>query len=497
MSKIVAKRFVKNDTWTCPAGVTSVTVTLKRRTPFFNRIQHSSTDKAGFLDKYGNAYAWGQNSFGSLGTNDITPKSSPTLVVGGLKFVKHYSNNVAEASLGITDRGDLYAWGPNSSGQLGDNTVVSKSSPVAVSGGLKFIDCVAANVTGSSGVTFGITTSGNLFSWGNATGGVLGDGTTTPKSSPTLVVGGLKWKNINPRDGGSVLGIATNGNMYGWGLNTNGSLGDGTTTPRSSPTLVVGGLSWLKLDLSKYEVSSRTGAITTSGDMYMWGYNDSGQIGDGTTTPKSSPTLVVGGLKFKDLAVGATTYGLTTANQLYAWGLNNFGQLGDNSTTNRSSPVAVLGGLKFAKIGMNSVYTAAWGLTFDGTLYAWGQNNFGQLGVGDFSPRSSPVAVVGGLKFSDIFPGGIRMLAIATDGQLYAWGYNSDGQVGDGTTNNQNSPVVVLNNCLALDDGMPSKIISVTPGTAYAVRFNQIGICFGTERVASGIFDEIILQYKG
>lgn len=345
----------------------------------------------------GTAYAWGSNSSGEIGDGTVANKSSPILVLGGIKFVK--VSKGSGFNLGITEDGKAYGWGANNGGQLGDGTVVPKSSPVAVLGGIKFRDISAG---GEHSV--GIAEDGTAYAWGSNSGnGQLGDGTVAAKSSPVAVVGGLKFKQIFA-GGFHNIGITEDGTAYGWGENFLGKLGVGDRTKRSSPVAVVGGLKF-KAVASSVDGQHSMG-ITEDGTCYAWGDNTNGQLGDGTVVPKSSPILVLGGLKFKSIAANSySSYGLEEDGDAYAWGDNTefgtpIGQLGDGTVIPKSSPVAVVGGLKFRAIAGGGIFgTTATALTEAGDLYSWGGNTFvGDLGDGTFSAnKSSPVAVLGGL----------------------------------------------------------------------------------------------------
>jgi alpha-tubulin suppressor-like RCC1 family protein len=263
-----------------------------------------------------------------------------------------------------------------------------------------------------------LTQAGLLYGWGLNSQGEAGIGNQTPTSVPTLVVGPQAFQSIFGSFGGSsgstsMFGLTKDGILLAWGAtNTGGQLGVGDVTPRSSPTLVLGnGVPWAQVQSDN---SSFTYGLTQAGVLYAWGFNTNGQLGDGTVAAKSSPVAVLGGLTFKQFVLpsisnsDACIVALTTAGAAYAWGLNSNGQLGVGDVTPRSSPVAVLGGLTFSQVVGAQV--SFFGITSAGAAYAWGLNQNGQLGVGDVTPRSSPVAVLGGLAFSKILGnGGLRL----------------------------------------------------------------------------------------
>lgn len=379
--------FTTDQNWTVPAGVTKLKVKA------FSTAEEAQSNLGSNikLDTSRKPWSWGHNiNFGAIGDGTTVHKSSPVAVAGNLRF------KMVSYACGVTADGKCYAWGANNQGQIGDGTSVPKSSPVLVVGGLKFEQVVCR---GESNIKTGLTTDGDVYCWGVNSQGELGDGTTTSKSSPTLVLGGLKFKQV-----GEACGITLDGSTFVWGLGFDGGNGDGTQTDHSSPVQVIGGLKFKKI--CQVGGAGRAYlAVTEDGTPYAWGRNSYGQLGDGTTAHKSSPVLVLGGLKFVAIAGGGgVAAGLTANGTLYTWGNNFEGALGigtSGSGTYQSSPVAVIGGLKFSSItATEDSGPALFALTRDtGLLYAWGINNRGQLGDGTSTDRSSPVLVVGGLNF--------------------------------------------------------------------------------------------------
>ncbi len=208
--------------------------------------------------------------------------------------------------------------------------------------------------------------------------------------------------------------------------------------------LVAGGLFFSQISAGSFY---RLGLDSTSGQLYAWGLNSSGSLGVGDIATRSSPVAVLGGIPFtKVFAAGwsSSTYGITASGQLYGWGVNTSGQLGLGDVANRSSPVAVVGGLTFSNLFVGLFCT--FGVTSSGALYAWGANTGGQLGVGDIVSRSSPVAVLGGLTFSQVTTQGSvnSVLGLTTAGVAYGWGNNSFFELGVGNNVARSSPVAVL-----------------------------------------------------
>jgi alpha-tubulin suppressor-like RCC1 family protein len=367
-------------------------------------INYSSLDVNTYI-----AYSWARNDFGQLGTGNTTSRSSPVTVVGGITNWSRVSGGDRH-SLGLTSTGILYAWGRNYSGQLGDGTTTSRSSPVTVVGGITNWTQLSAGKQHN----LGLTSAGIAYAWGYNFPGSLGDGTTTSRSSPVTVVGGItNWSQLAAGSGFS-LGLTSSGIAYAWGYNAlAGQLGDGTKTNRSSPVTVIGGITnWTHLAAGQY--SSHSLGITATGILYAWGANGQGQLGDGNTTARSSPVTVVGGItNWSQLAAGGShSLGLTSTGIAYAWGYNGYGKLGDGTTTNRSSPVTVVGGItNWTQVSASSPHSL--GLTSTGIAYAWGYNGKGQLGTGDTTARSSPATILGGItNWTQLSAGGNHSLGI-------------------------------------------------------------------------------------
>jgi YD repeat-containing protein len=241
--------------------------------------------------------------------------------------------------------------------------------------------------------TAAVRTSGSAWAWGTNSYGRLGDNTISNRSSPVSVVGGFSdWCQISA-GGKWTAAVRTNGTAWAWGYNLQGRLGDNTVTCRSSPVSVVGGFTnWCQISAGRYH----TAAVRTNGTAWAWSYNGQGQLGDNTTTSRISPVSVVGGFSdWSKISAGSFfTAAVRTSGSAWSWGCNSSGRLGDNTTTNRSSPVSVVGGFTdWCQISVGE-HTAA--VRTSGSAWAWGSNSSGQLGDDTTTPRSSPVSVVGG-----------------------------------------------------------------------------------------------------
>ncbi len=500
-------------TWTAPTGCTRVRVIA-------HNVYRTRLYQFGFLDPYGNAFAAGANLSAEIGDGTQVAKSSPVAVLGGFQFASVHgavyddTNDTMRARFGLTSDGTAYVWGGN--GNTGSYVVgvgdgVPRSSPVAVLGGFKYSK-IMTNGSAASGITPG----GKLYSWGFHLRGVMGTGATFSTSSPIAVLGGLIFSRFDSQGkyaigsastiGTYAMGITADGVAYMWGCNAGRQLGVGDAVARSSPVAVLGGISWNKIAIAATGSDGGVSiGINTSGVAYSWGGGSPGTLGAGATNSASSPIAVLGGLTFVDVGTNATnSWGLTSSGALYMWGLNDSGQLGLGDVVNRSSPVAVLGGIAFERVfqGRGNNQGSMLGLSTDGILYGWGFNHKGQLGLGDIIPRSSPVAVLGSLKFADVLmSANYSTWAVASDGAVYGWGLNDNGQLALGDVTARSSPVAVLGsagvdarNCNPLT--MTKEInIPVTAGTSYTVMCTDTRSSFGNTPLG-GPCEKITIEYE-
>ena len=340
-------------------------------------------------------------------------------------------------SCGVTDEGAAYCWGYSTLGGLGNGTNGVSSTPEPVSGGLSFASVSA----GGHDTTCGVTVDGAAYCWGENYHGQLGDGAhgiANRRSTPVPVLGGLSFASVSPGLS-HTCGLGVDGSAYCWGSNGDGRLGDGGTGYLGlSPRPVAGGVNFTSVSAGYYH----TCGVTVTGDAYCWGQNDSGQLGDGSTTDRLTPVLVAGGLSFNSVSAAIDhTCGVTATGDAYCWGQNDYGQLGDGSTAWSAPPVRVESSGSFGSVSAGKYHTC--GVTATGDAYCWGQNDSGQLGHGSTTDRLAPVLVADGLTFGSISAGRASTCGLALGGMGYCWGANWSAQLGDGTTVNRLTPVPV------------------------------------------------------
>lgn len=352
---------------------------------------------------------------------------------------------------------NAWSWGANNVGQVGDGTTTNRSSPVSITGSFTDWVSVACAGPTTYGHSLGVRANGTLWAWGSGVDGLygtsaLGDGTTSVRSSPVSVVGGFTdWVSASAGHMYS-MGLRANGTIWRWGRST------GTAVDSTSPLLLPGGFTdWTSISTGLAGTSMVSGVhnlgIRANGTLWAWGKNGTGffaipdgRLGNNDGADQGSPVSVVGGFTnwISAAAGGFHSLGLRSDGTLWAWGEGYSGQLGDNTTVKKSSPVSVVGGFtNWIQISAGASHNLA--IRADGTMWGWGQNTTGQIGDGTTTNRSSPVSVVGGFAdWTSSSAGVYQSLGIRASGTLWAWGSNSSGQLGSGNTTSRSSPVAVI-----------------------------------------------------
>ncbi len=363
--------------------------------------------------------------------------------VGLLRF--RYVDAGSYHACGITTTEESVCWGYNEDGQTGAGafstiapmTRVSTDRTVRMSGGGRHHSC---EVTLAGEVWCGGSNAAGQLNGSPSAGREAFFGAVTLPVATTfrVVQAGLLH----------TCALSLSEQLWCWGSNGEGQIGVGPTTPIPGTAITpIGGFVG-----DGFNAVTTTGlhtcALTTAGQAQCWGWNESGQLGDGTNTTTGDP-VAVGGFTFRTepdvvphapdpdfyipgqafISAGfAHTCGVTSTNNIACWGENESGQLGRGNFTDASTPGIVVGGITWRAVSAGFKHTC--GLSTEGQAYCWGNNDFGQLGDGSSTPTSAPVVVAGGLTFQSLSAGETFSCGVATTGAVYCWGDNTYGQLG-------------------------------------------------------------------
>lgn len=413
-------------------GLTSGVVQIAAGTDHFCAIKDS-----------GAIVCWGENTSGNLGDNSTTDRNAPVDVstLDGKQTAYVQIGGGLDFTCGLTAFGTVQCWGEGLDGRLGNGGTTDSTTPVDV---LNLTDVTQLSVGYDHSCALHDT--GRVSCWGQNDRGQLGDDSITDRSTPVTVqaVGGggeltdIVHIGVNRRHS---CAVNSSGAVHCWGVNDYGELGDKTTTDRHTPVNVIDHTS----GISKVATSYRTTCVlsTPGGAVNCWGYNASGQIGDATTTHNNA-SQPVSGLTSGVIDISGSRYtfcALKNDETVSCWGANGEGQLGDNTTTSRSTPVAVQGaaGVQAIAVGRRHVC----GLLEDNTVKCWGSNDVGEIGDGTTTDRHTAVAAIGIAAGQAAFIGAGEYHSCMIDfkGLPWCWGENTFGAFGDGNTADSSTPL--------------------------------------------------------
>lgn len=340
----------------------------------------------------------------------------------------------------LVNGGAVMCWGANNAGQLGDGSTSNRSTPVTVPGLSTGIVAVGAGYEHACA----LTSTGKVLCWGANNFGQLGDGTNLARSTPRPVVGldhDVVAIAVGDQHGCALDSV---GSVLCWGANSHGQLGNGSNDPSSIP-VAAGGIGGNGLAIAAGAL--HTCAINTSGGLYCWGANVTGQLGIGSTSFGANAPVAVNGLSSGVTAIaagGLHTCAISTGGVPRCWGYNSTGALGDGSFTDRPSPTLVSGlSSGVAEIAGGDGHTCA--RLGSGALYCWGQNGHGQVGDGTSENRNVPVALSSlGNSVLGLGLGGEHSCIRVNGNTLGCWGRNDSGQLGDDTIADHATPASVL-----------------------------------------------------
>lgn len=345
-------------------------------------------------------------------------------------------------SVGVVSDGSVWAWGDNGRGQLGDGTTDDSTVPVPVTGLPE-----TASVAAGAYHNLAVAPTGTVHAWGYNAFGQLGDGTTDDSSTPVAVSGVDDAVAVAAGNYHS-LAVAADGTVWAWGNNSAGQLGVDTTTTTATPVQVDG-----LTDVVQVAAGGLPGwaghslALQADGTVWAWGYNKSGQLGDGTSSHKYTPVQISGVSDVIAIAAdGDNSYALAIDGSVWAWGDNSYDQLGNPDAKKKSEVPVQVQISEAVAIGAGGTHALA--VTQDGTAWAWGNNNTGQLGHGICGPGTpktvqDPVQVADLTDVGLVAGGYVHSLATTGNSSGWGWGRNAEGQLGDGTTTTTCEPVAI------------------------------------------------------
>jgi alpha-tubulin suppressor-like RCC1 family protein len=340
-------------------------------------------------------WVWGQNDYGEAGDGTSVAKSSPVQVAGtGANWKQVSSSGSTESKGAIKSDGTLWVWGNNNYGRLGNQSTVGTtvSSPITVTGGGSNWKYVSMGYHSA-----GIKTDGSLWTWGNNSVGQLGRSNVTMVSSPSQVGANTNWLYVEAKGwgaGAKTIAIKSDGTLWTWGLSSVTPSAANASSPVQNGTLT----SWKQCSAGYYSVA----AIRNDGTLWTWGYDNSGGLGSNGGGNRNSPqTTIAGGSNWKEIACGGIhTTAIKTDGTLWSWGNNDYGQVGDGTIVTRSSPVQIGLGTDWKKVSCS--YGSSYALKTNGTIWSWGESTKGTLGIGDVARRSSPVQIGTGIDWKSI-----------------------------------------------------------------------------------------------
>ncbi len=393
----------------------------------FSDIETTYYGVCGLLSN-GSALCWGLNSYGQLGIGNTTTMHSPTYVSGGNSFKKIHAAYLHVCGIDFSD--EIYCWGSNSQGQLGKGFNFNGFNKPSKFKHGNFSSQGYSQLSPGTAYSCVRLHNGSALCWGWNNFGQLGIGNITNMYSPTYVSGGYNFSNVSSGNLGT-CGLLHNGSALCWGRNNFGQLGlgSGNTTTMYSPTYVSGGNNFSSISVG----ITHTCGLNKNNSILCWGRNNFGQLGIGNTTTMYFPILVSGGYNFSEILMGNYfSCGLLQNNSILCWGSNSYGQLGNGNITNMNSPTYVSGGYNFKSLSLGSTHVC--GILHNGSLLCLGSNLKGELGIGEGNNTDmySFQSVLGGHNFSSVKLGSLYSCGLLQNGSMFCWGQNSYGQLGIG-----------------------------------------------------------------
>ncbi|MBC5863398.1 RCC1 domain-containing protein [Flavobacterium turcicum] len=358
-------------------------------------------------------------------------------------------------TLALKNDGTLWAWGLNESYQLGDGTIIAKTTPTQIG-----IENNWAYVSAGFYQSFAIKTDGTLWSWGPNFLGLIGQGELLRSTTPKQIGTDNNWKTVAAGLHHN-FAIKTNGTLWAWGQNDNGTLGDGTLTTRLSPVQIGTDTDWQQVSPG----SNFSIALKTNGSLWGWGSEEDGKLGnDPILNYKTfkSPISLSSDTNWKSVATGINhAIALKRDGSIWTWGDNVAGQIGNGSLTDQ---------LKITQLGTDTNWVnIAAGAYFnlanksDGTVWAWGSNTSGQLADGSQNIARIPIKTTITGTILQIAAGGYHALYLNGNNKVLSWGYAEFGQLGNSTVLFELVTREVICSTLSLNEYADQQVIKIYP----------------------------------
>jgi len=344
---------------------------------------------------------WGRNAYGQVGDGTTGTWRPTPVVISSLGYDLASISAGGEHTLALKSNGSLWAWGLGGDGQLGDGTGSNKNTPVAVSGLTSGVVAVAAGKDHS----IALKSDGSVWAWGDNFNGQIGDGTSAYRGTPVAV--NILTSGVTAIAAGDShnLALKSDGSLWAWGADAECQLGNGGTHDCYTPVAVKNLTSGVIAIAAGW---SHSLAVKSDGSVWAWGWSSDGQIGDGSTATRPTPVAVSGLTSGVTAVAAAFRHSLALRNgTVWAWGYNRYGQLGDGTTVSCLVPEEI----DPADLTDITAIAADWGSSYalsrDGSLWVWGDNSYGELGLGNATSHLTPTHLLPpvGYRFTSIDAG--------------------------------------------------------------------------------------------
>ena len=381
-------------------------------------------------------------------------------------------------NVGIKSDGTLWVWGWGNWGQLNNATNFDEYNPVLFDSNndWQIIKCGQAN-------TFAIKNNGTLWACGYNLYGVLGIGSFAQNSDLLIQVGSAtNWKDV-VSSGSQTIAMKTDNTLWGWGQNDFYQVGNGSCCSNIlSPVLVSSSTDWSSIAVSRVRSSF---ALKTNGTLWGWGYNINSLLGESTISVRQTPAQLNADTDWSAISVGDHILALKNNNTLWAWGSSENGESGHNPANSYDPSLPnQIPGTNWNKIATGFRFSLA--IKTDGTLWAWGKNDAGQLADGTTTDRYIPVQIGSDTNWNTVSAGWQHVVATKSDGSLWTWGDNEVGQLGNGTTVANTTPTLLpIDGCVLSNETFtPAQpVLTVSPNPAQ----NELQIAYKGVSVVNSI----------